>query len=272
MRNKIFIFGRGFIGKRLQGEFKCDISGKKIYSYSDAESQIKRFNPKVIINSIGYIGRNVDDCELDKNKAMMSNAFMPIALAEVALRHKIKLVHISSGCIFHFDYLKDKPINEEKIPDFLDLFYSRTKIYAERALEVLAKKYPVLIVRPRVPLDGRPHPRNLLTKLINYKKVIDLPNSVTYMPDFIKALKHLISIDARGIYNVVNKGGLNFRDLMETYKKYNPNFKYEVISFRKLGSTRTNLILSTDKLEASGFKVRSAREILEECVRSYVKY
>lgn len=272
MKDKILIFGKGFIGTRLQGGFGCAISDKKIYSYSDAESQIKRFKPKTIINSIGYIGRNVDDCELDKDKALMSNAFAPLILGEIAVRYKIKLVHISSGCIYRFDYLKDKPINEEKVPDFFELFYNRTKIYAERALEVLVKKYPVLIVRPRVPLDDRPHPRNLLTKLIKYKKVIDLPNSITYMPDFIEALRHLIRIDAQGIYNIVNKGRLSFPDLMEVYRKYVPNFKYKIIDFKELNLVRTNLILSTRKLEASGFKIRNIKEVLEECVRTYVKY
>lgn len=272
MKNKVLIFGKGYIGTRLQEEFNCDMSERRIRSFGDAEKEIKKFKPKIIINAIGYIGRNVDDCELDKNKALESNAFVPVILGEAALRYNLKLVHISSGCIYHFNYLKNKPVNEECLPDFLDLFYSRTKIYAERALEVLSKKYPVLIVRPRIPLDDRPAGRNLLTKLICSRKAIDLPNSVTYMPDFLKALDHLIMIDARGIYNVVNKGALIFSRLLEVYKKYNPDFQYKVIKFKELHSTRTNLILSTKKLEATGFRVRNINEVLEECVISYLKY
>lgn len=272
MRNKILIFGKGYIGLRLQEELGCDISDKMIYTLQDAESEIAKYHPDTIINCIGHIGRNVDECELDVDKTLAANTFVPVILAEAALRNNAKLVHISSGCIFHYDYSKDSPIEEDQMPDFFELFYSRTKIYTERALGILNNKYPVLIIRLRVPLDNRPNPRNLLDKLINYKKIIDLPNSVTYVPDFLKAASHLINIGARGIYNLVNKGGLRYQDLMEVYKKYVPAFKYEMIDFNKLNLVRTNLIMSTRKLEETGFKVRDIREVIEECVREYIKY
>lgn len=123
-----------------------------------------------------------------------------------------------------------------------------------------------------MPLDNRPHPRNLLTKLVKFGKVIDLPNSVTYIPDFIKALTHLIKIKASGVYNVVNKNPLIYSKLLEAYKKHIPGFNYEIIDFSRLNSVRTNLILSTKKLEDAGFKVRDIDEVLEECVSEYLKY
>lgn len=270
MKNKILILGEGFIGNRLREGLNCKISGKKIYSLKDAEKEIKKYNPKIIINCIGSTGKNVDGCEQNKDKALFANTFVPILLAEAALRNKIKFIHISSGCIFHFNYLKDKPINEERRPDFFDLYYSRTKIYAERALEALSDKYGILIIRVRIPLDNHPHPKNLLTKLINYKKVIDIPNSVTYIPDFVKALKHLISIDAKGIYNVVNKGSLRYPELLDTYKKYVPDFEYKVIDFKELNLVRTNLILSNKKLEQTGFKMRDIDDVLAECIYDYL--
>ena len=39
------------------------------------------------------------------------------------------------------------------------------------------------------------------------------------MPDFAKAVKHLINVEAKGIYNVVNKGGLRYPELLDVYKK-----------------------------------------------------
>ena len=271
MKNRILIFGKGFIGNKLQKEFSCDISGRKIYSYRDAEKEVKRFNPKVIINCIGLTGKNnVDDCELVKDNTLMANSFIPLILSEVAIRNNIKLVHISSGCIFHYDYNKDKPIKEDLIPDFFGLFYSRSKIYSEQPLNILSKKYDILISRVRIPLDNRPSPKNILTKLIKYKKVIDLPNSITYLPDFIKALKHLIKVNARGIYNVVNKGALRYPELLDVYRKYVPGFEYKVINYKDLNLVRTNLILSTKRLQDSGFKVRNIHEVIEECVQNYV--
>jgi len=272
VQNKTLILGQGFIGKRLQEDLKCDISGRKIYSFKDAEEEIKKYNPNILINCIGHTGRkNIDGCELNKDKSLFANTFAPIILAEVAIRKKIKLVHITSGCIYHFDYSYDLPIKEEKTPNYFNLFYSRSKIYAERAIEVLSDKFDILITRLRIPLDNQPHPKNILTKLIRYKRIIDVPNSITYIPDFIKALKHLIRIEARRIYNVVNKGSLRYPELLDVYKKYVPGFKYRVIDPKELNLVRTNLILSTQKLENTGFKIRDIKEVLEECICNYLK-
>ncbi|MCX5712066.1 MAG: sugar nucleotide-binding protein [Candidatus Omnitrophica bacterium] len=272
MNNKILIFGNGYIANRLKDELGAEIYDGKINFFKDAQSAIEKFSPKIIINAVGYIGRNVDDCELDKEKTLLANTFVPFILAEAAYRNNARYIHISTGCIYHYDYSKDTPLGEELTPDFFQLFYSRSKIYSEQGLLPLSKIYPLLILRIRVPLDDRAHPKNLIDKLINYKRVIDLPNSVTYIPDFIQAVKHLIKIDARGIFNIVNKEPLVYSELMEVYKKYVPDFGYEVIEFKKLNSIRTNLVLSTKKLEASGFKVRTIHEVLEECVKRYLKY
>ncbi|MBU1727416.1 MAG: sugar nucleotide-binding protein [Candidatus Omnitrophica bacterium] len=272
MKDKILIFGKGFIGTRLQEALDCRCTDRMILTLADIEEEIKKFKPKIIINCIGYIGRNVDECEFNKDATLSANSFVPILMAEAALRNNIKLVHISSGCIFKYDYKKDKPIKEDRVPDFFDLFYSRSKIYAERALEALMKKYPILIVRIRVPLDDRPSPRNLLDKLKKYKDIIDVPNTVTYLPDFVKAIRHLIKINAAGIYHVACKGALYYPDLMKAYKKYVPDFEYKVIPLKKLGLVRTNLVLSTEKLAKSGFKVRKVEEVIEECVKNYLKY
>lgn len=270
--NDILIMGHGFIGTRLKEAFDCQICDKRIHSCCDAEKEVDKYAPKVLINAIGSTGRhNVDDCEFDKDKTLFSNTFIPLILAEVAIRRKIKFVHISSGCIYHYDYDKSALITEEDEPDFFDLFYSRTKIYAERALKTLSRQHDILIPRVRIPLDDRPHPKNVLNKLLRYGKVIDLPNSVTYIPDFIEALRYLIKIDSRGIYNLVNKGGMRYPDLMEAYRKYAPDFNYQVIDYNDLNLVRTNLILSTEKLEKTGFKVRKIEEVYEECVRNFVK-
>lgn len=271
-KGNFLIVGNGYFASRIHEEIGGEISDKKIFSFQDIEKEIKKFQPQTIINCIGYIGRNVDDCELDRDKTLTANTFVPMILGEACFRHKIKLVHISTGCIYYYDYVKDKPIDEERPPDFFDLYYSRSKIYAEEALKFLAKRSSILILRPRVPLDNRPTPKNLLTKLIASKKVIDLANSVVYIPDFIRALQHLIKIDAQGIYNVVNKNPLRYPELMEVYKKYVPGFKYEIIDYRKLNLVRTNLVLSTEKLEKTGFKLRDIHEVLEECVQAYLKF
>jgi len=78
--------------------------------------------------------------------------------------------------------------------------------------------------------------------------------------------------NAKGIYNCTLKGGLRYIHLMKMYQKYQPNFKFKMIELKQLNLVRSNLILSTRKLEKTGFNVRRPKDILEECVRSYVKY
>ncbi len=271
MNNDMLIIGKGYIGQRLHEAVGGRISRKKIHSFKDAVQLVKRYKPKTLVNCVGYTGRrNVDDCEVDPDKTIQANTFVPILLAEACIRHNIKYIHISSGCIYHYDYKHSRPIPEEQIPEFFELYYSRTKIYAEHVLKALAQKYPVLILRIRLPLDTRPHPKNILTRLVKYKTVIDLPNSVTYLPDFFKAFKHLLKIQARGIYHIVNKGALRYPELMEVYAKHVPDFRFETIKYSAHKLKRTNLILSTKKLEDTHFKVRSTQEVLEECVTNYL--
>jgi 3,5-epimerase/4-reductase len=270
--HKYLIFGKGYVGTRLQEFLNCPIAEDRIRNFGDVQAAIDKYRPKVIINCIGFTGAtNVDDCEKDIDRTLQANTFVPLLLAEAAFRNQLKFVHISSGCIYHYDYKKQKPISESLPADFHDLFYSRSKIYVENALQSLVKKGDVLILRIRVPLDNRKHPRNLLDKLVRYARVIDVPNSVTYIPDFLKAFKHLIRINAKGIYNVVSKTPLSYPDLLKAYQKCVANYHYEVIKLKDLKLTRTNVVLSTKKLEASGVKVRTAKEIVEECVRVWIK-
>jgi len=273
MNSDILVFGKGFIGEKLQRAFDCNVSEAIINDFNDANKEVDKYNPKIIINCIGNTGgSNVDGCEADKQQTLLANTFIPIILGDIAFRKNIKLVHISSGCIYHYDYGKQKPISEENEPDFFDLFYSRSKIYAERALVSLLAKTNILIVRIRIPLDDKPHPKNILDKLLKFKRVIDIPNSITYIPDFIEMLKHLINIDARGIYNTVNKNALRYPEFLEVYKQHVPGYEYEVMDYKDLNLVRTNLIMSVEKLESSGFKVRDIHEVLEECVKSYLSY
>jgi len=269
--DEILIFGKGWIGSRLADSLKCPSTDARINTFEDAQREIDINKPKVIINCIGHFGKNVDDCEIDKTKTLTAHTFVPLLLAEVAMRNNIKLVHISSGCIYEYDYKTYNPISEDQTPDFFRLYYSRTKIYTEAALSSLMDAANILQLRLRMPLDYVPHRRNLLTKLLSFNKVIDLPNAVTYIPDLLGAVKHLIEKDATGIFNVVNYGGLRFRELLEEYRKYDQTYLYSIVDPAELNMVRTNLLLSTDKLEETGFPVRDIHEVIPECVEQYVK-
>lgn len=263
------ILGKGYFGKKIAEVYKTTALNYTIYDYSDVAELLKKHKPETIINCIGFTGSpNVDDCENHIDKTLTSNTFVPILLAEACIRRKIKLVHISSGCIYSTRGFW--PILEDAAPDFFDLFYSRTKIYSEAALLNLTRQHNILIVRPRIPLDTIPHPKNILTKLLKFKRVINCPNSVTYMPDFTKAVQHLIKIDAKGLFNVVNAGEMFYSELLDVYRQHNPAFLYQFMDYKELPTPRTNLLLSTSKLCATGFNVRQIRSVLHECVERYL--
>jgi len=150
---------------------------------------------------------SVDDCELDKDATLSSNCFVPLILAEAALRNNIKLVHISSGCIYHYDYSKRKPITEDEPPDFFDLFYSRTKIYAERALEILSKSYNILSSESAYLWMTGLIPKMSLIKSSGIKKSSTAEFGDLYS-GFYQGFEASRHYGRSRIYNVVNNGGV----------------------------------------------------------------
>jgi len=106
--------------------------------------------------------------------------------------------------------------------------------------------------------------------MLGFNRIIDQQNSITYVPDFLNALEFLINKEAYGIYNIVNKETLSLVELLQSYNEYTgKTVKKEIIKTEDLGLNRTNVRLSTNKLEESGFNVRSIHDCLPECLKSY---
>ena len=95
--SELLLFGKGWIGTRLAEFLKCNVSDRRINTYEDVQEEIDKYKPKAIINCIGFTGRNVDECEQNKTKAITAFTFIPLLLAEAALRNNIKMVHVSTG-------------------------------------------------------------------------------------------------------------------------------------------------------------------------------
>lgn len=266
---KIGLFGKGFIGQRILDYFNCSVTNAKNLTVEKAMDLISSMKCSVVINAIGYTGEtNVDDCETDVGKTLEANSFVPLILAEACYRTRTRLVHLSSACIFHYNYERDNPKTENSKPDFTDLFYSRSKIYSDQAL---AHMPHVLVARIRVPLDDRPHPRNILTKLLTFKRIIDVKNSITYIPDMLKCLNYLIEAKASGIYNVVADGAIRYTEILRAYEMVSGTIiPYKIIPVNQLGLFRTNVILDTFNLRLAGYDPVNIYDILVDCIRSYV--
>jgi len=269
MKKIKLIFGNGFIGNHFLSLPNTYIVNKRINVIKDIYSEIEKFDPEIIINCIGKTGKpNVDWCEYHKDDTFFSNVTIPSLMAEACEDLNIYVVHIGSGCIYEGEIYK-----EEDTPNFRGSFYSRTKIYSEQILNFYKN---VLQVRIRMPIDDKPSPKNLITKLINYKKVINIPNSVTCIPDLIVITNKLIEKRHTGIYNVVNRGPITHKEILEMYRDIVDNnfIMPEFISLEELDTVakRSNCVLDTKKLENIGIKIRESRDAIADCMEKYGEY
>lgn len=267
---KVLLFGgKGYIAGKLLPAFPGALTPDIDIADQQAVSQVlDELKPDVVINTAGKTGRpNVDWCEDHKIETVRSNITGPLVLLEECLARNIYFVHIGSGCIYQGDN-EGRGFTEDDEPNFTGSFYSLTKFLSERAL----KPFPVLQLRLRMPFDGVPNPRNLITKISKYSKVLDAENSLTYLPDLVKVATTLIAKRATGIYNVTNSGPASPYRIMQKYKEIvDPSHTFDRITVDDMPSVakadRSNCILSSEKLKREGITMLTADEALNEALR-----
>lgn len=230
-------------------------------------------DPVTMINCAGYIGKpNVDACELNKESTLYGNVVLPQYLSELCDRLCIKFAHISSGCI----YSGSENFTEDQEPNFSfdsgGSFYSGTKALAERAVSANPNAWQF---RLRIPFDSMNSPRNYITKLLTYDKLIDVENSVSHRGDFVRACMQLMRRHAAfGIYNVTNPGSITTRGVVELIQKYlGTSRKFEFFNnydtFNSSVKTgRSNCTLSVEKM-LKCVDMRTAEDALIDSITNY---
>ena len=265
---KVLLFGAaGYLGTYFLKLYpdaitpKVDIAdANAVVELLDAES------PDVVINAAGKTGRpNVDWCEDHQEETYAANVTGPKILNDECKKRGIYFVHIGSGCIYEGD--SSTPFTEEDPPNFFGSFYARSKAYIDQIL----LDFPVLILRLRMPFDGVDSERSLISKIKKYDRVLDVENSLTYLPDFLEAAEKLIEKRATGAYNVVNPGTISPYGIMELYKEIvDPSHTFERLTEDQLSEVakagRSNCVLSTAKLEGEGIAMRPIEEVGREAL------
>lgn len=258
---KYFIIGDGFIGNYLARNLpEVVLIKNKIYDPDILRRLLTEAYPSMLlINCAGKTGKpNVDACEGMKDAVFGSNVGLPVMIAEIMKELKSYWVHIGSGCVYN-GY--DKDWDEEDEPNFLGSFYSRTKKWSQ---DILKDFDEPLVLRIRMPILEGVHERCYVNKVISYAKagypIFDMPNSMTYLPDMVKAIIHLTEKGCTGEYNIVNKGSLSPIDILKAYKEnVDSGLVYNEASYEDVRKTlkadRSNCILSVGKLESEGFMV-----------------
>lgn len=270
MRTLIF-GGKGYIAGKLASAFPGAIlTSVDIGDPHAVARELELHRPDVVINAAGKTGRpNVDWCEDHKLETVHSNVTGALILAEQCVEKGVYLVHIGSGCIYS-GYPGGEGYTEEDPPNFQGSFYSFTKLMSE----ALLRPFPLLQLRLRMPFDGEPNPRNLITKISRYSKVLDAENSLTYLPDLVRVTAELIERKATGIYNVTNPGAASPYRIMQRYQEIvDPTHTFERITVSELPSVakaaRSNCILSSSKLAREGIHMTPADEAVTKALQEY---
>jgi UDP-glucose 4,6-dehydratase len=246
------------------------------YAYIHQNDWKKPFKNSTIINCAGYVGKpNVDACESNKGDTIMGNIILPTNLANFCTTNHSTLVQISSGCIYN-GYSKKFSEKDEANFDFQNgSFYSGTKALCEKM--ILKHNPRSYIFRLRIPFDEHESPRNYLTKLLSYDKLLNAENSLSHRGDFAKYVIELLEQKVpHGIYNITNKGSTDTKSVVDLIKKHSPidkDFEFfdSLESFSEIIKTpRSNCVLNTSKLE-NYIKVRHVEDALVESISSYFK-
>ena len=206
---------------------------------------------------------------------LRDNLFGPLLLAEICRKFNIHFTYIGSGCLFTYTEehpIGEKPFTEEDRPNYFGSSYSVVKGYTDRLMHCYKN---VLNVRMRLPITSDMNPRNLITKLTSYKRIMNIPNSVTVLPELLPVLLKLMKNRHTGTLHLVNHGCVEHTDILETYTNVvDPSLDYEVISksddselAQKLRSTRSNCYLSTDILTQLSPEVSTAKEAVAKAIQ-----
>jgi nucleoside-diphosphate-sugar epimerase len=225
-----------------------------------------RDKPEFLINAAGYTGKpNVDACELQKHQCLFGNAVLPGIIADACAAAGVPWGHVSSGCIYTGARPDGRGFTETDTPNFTFRtnncsFYSGTKALGE---EVLAGRPDVYVWRLRIPFDNIDNPRNYLTKLLRYPRLLEATNSISQLEEFCAAT--FACWEKRvpaGIYNVTNPGHVTTREVVDLIRQSGVSRKeFSFFSdegeFMQLAAKtpRSNCIMDPGKLARVGIQL-----------------
>jgi nucleoside-diphosphate-sugar epimerase len=241
-----------------------------------------RDKPQFVINAAGYTGKpNVDACELHRHECLFGNGVLPGILAEACTAAQVPWGHVSSGCIYTGSRADGQGFTETDTPNFTFRtnncsFYSGTKALGE---EVLAGKPDVYIWRLRIPFDNIDNPRNYLTKLLRYNRLLEATNSISQLEEFCAAT--FACWEKRvpfGIYNVTNPGQVTTREVVDLIKQSgvsNKDFSFfnDEGEFMQIAAKtpRSNCTMDSSKLASVGIQMTEVREAVSRDLRRWQK-
>lgn len=273
---KFLIYGRtGWIGGLL-GQLLTAQSIPFVYASGRLEDRqslladIASADPSHVFNAAGVTGRpNVDWCESHKPETIRANVVGTLTLADVCREKGIVMVNFATGCIFEYD--EGHPLGsgigfkEEDTPNFIGSFYSKTKAMVE---DLLKNYENVCTLRVRMPISSDlSNPRNFITKISRYDKVVDIPNSMTILDELLPISIEMAKRNLTGIWNFTNPGVVSHNEILEMYRDYiDPKFTWKNFNLEEqakvIVAPRSNNELDASKLKKEFPELLSIKESL----------
>ena len=188
---------------------------------------------------------------------------------------------MSSGCIYSGQRSDGKGFTENDPPNFTFRqgncsFYSGTKALGEEALRAARDCY---IWRLRMPFHEQAEPRNYLTKLVTYQKLLDARNSLSHLHEFVRACLDCWSGELPfGTYNLTNGGAVTTREIVDLLllhgaaKKTFEFFDSEDSFMREVAiAPRSTCVLDNTKALKLGLSLRDVLPALEQTIANSSK-
>lgn len=198
---------------------------------------IHDINPDIIINAIGILNKNTED---SPSNTIFINSYFPKYLEEKFKNTNIKIIHISTDCVFSGDVGN---YNENSIPDGKDL-YAKTKMLGEinnnKDLTVRTS-----IIGPELKENGTGlfhwfMKENGIVK--GYSKAIW--SGVTTL-QLGKCLNLMIENNLNGLYNLTSESPINKYELLKIINSvFHKNLVIE--SFEKIKNDKSLISIRKD--------------------------
>ena len=211
------------------------------------------------------------------------NLFSPISLALACKERNIHYTYLGTGCIFNYKNMEGVPgkvndieqeegFEEDDIPNFFGSGYSVVKGFTDRLMHQLSEN--VLNLRIRMPIVAKEHPRNFITKIVNYSKVCSVPNSMSVLDELLPIVISMLKSRIVGTVNLTNPGVISHNEILEMYKKHvDPDFTWNNFSVEEqrkiLACDRSNNYLDTAVLEKFAPNVRCIKDAMEDTLKHY---
>jgi len=202
------------------------------------------------------------------------NLFSPVSLAIECQKRNIHLTYLGTGCIFNQDIddiIHSHGYQEHDLPDFFGSAYSTVKGFTDRLMHQFDN---VLNLRIRMPIVGYDHPRNFITKIKSYTKIINVQNSMTVLPDIIPIIIDLSQKHHVGTINLTNPGTISHNQILDMYKQYiDPSIQFQNFTVDEqntiLASKRSNNKLCTKQIELLYPNLKNIKHSLEDLFKNW---